>query len=194
MKKLRLLFTEDCNNNCEKCSNKQYNLKELPVCESYKEYDEILITGGEPFLHPEKLSKLVSEIRRENNKKIYIYTSLADIEIIRFLLFVNIDGITLTLHNKEDIKKFINLSKKIRNVRILLKNKSLRLNVFQNLIKEFKSSIEKSLSSELISNPEEYKELYDEYKNWKTKYIKWIDNCPIPENEKFMKYEKINNK
>ena len=47
-KTLRLLLFEDCNRNCKKCCNKQWDLKLLPEVGSFKDWDEIILTGGEP--------------------------------------------------------------------------------------------------------------------------------------------------
>jgi molybdenum cofactor biosynthesis enzyme MoaA len=44
MKKLRLLVTSECNRSCSGCCNKEWDLDKLPVCESYKDYDEIYLT------------------------------------------------------------------------------------------------------------------------------------------------------
>ncbi|MBU1087771.1 MAG: hypothetical protein KKD05_09695, partial [Candidatus Omnitrophica bacterium] len=53
MKKLRLLLFTECNRNCNGCCNNDWDLKSLLNEHLFKEYSEILLTGGEPMLHPE---------------------------------------------------------------------------------------------------------------------------------------------
>ena len=73
-----------------------------------KGYDSIYITGGEPMLYPEQLRKLVVNLKGDNsNIKIYLYTALPYPKD-DFLEILNIiDGCTVTLHNYDDRKKFI---------------------------------------------------------------------------------------
>ena len=68
MRKLRLLFTKDCNRNCPGCCNKDWDLDSLPVCTDFTPYDLVMITGGEPMLYPERLLHLIRRIREENPK------------------------------------------------------------------------------------------------------------------------------
>jgi len=162
MKKLRLLLFEECNRNCFFCCNNDWNLNRLNKPKNYKDYEEILLTGGEPFLHPEIIAKTVEEIRSQNNKaKIYIYTAYVK-NVIDVLAILNIvDGITLTLHEREDVGSFIILNNIIRRYKIT--NKSFRLNVF------------KGISLQGIDTT-----------MWIIKdNIVWIKNCPLPINEEF---------
>lgn len=46
-KKVRLLVTSDCPNNCPKCCNKLYDLNTVPIIDRW-DYEEFNITGGEP--------------------------------------------------------------------------------------------------------------------------------------------------
>ena len=66
MKKLRLLITEKCNRKCEGCCNLDWDLQNLPVCTSFKGYDEILLTGGEPQLEPVLILSTVEKIKQQN--------------------------------------------------------------------------------------------------------------------------------
>lgn len=54
MEKLRLLVTTKCPNKCPMCCNNSWDFSKLPVVEHFN-YKEIMITGGEPLLFPEKL-------------------------------------------------------------------------------------------------------------------------------------------
>lgn len=62
MEKLRLLVTTKCPNKCPMCCNNSWDFSKLPVVEHFN-YKEIMITGGEPLLFPEKLSNLAESIR-----------------------------------------------------------------------------------------------------------------------------------
>lgn len=158
-KKLRLLLFEECNRQCPGCCNRDWNLTDLDVCENYTEYDLIMLTGGEPMLHPELIRQAVSEIRNETDAPIILYTALVKgLEDIIPL----IDGVTVTLHDKNDIEPFLDFATDTE----ILENKLLRLNVFKEV-----GSI-------------------DVLENWTVKdSIEWIKDCPLPKNEVFLRYK-----
>jgi len=157
--KLRLLLFEKCNRNCPGCCNKDWNLKDLPIVESYKKYDEILLTGGEPLLNPVLIGQTVQDIKNQNrNAKIFLYT--AKVDELNDITYVMrwVDGVTITLHDQSDVKPF----KEFNNFIQLLKSYpdlfSLRLNIFKGIDV---SDVDLSL--------------------WKVKKDKeWIKDCPLP--------------
>jgi len=169
MKKLRLLITKKCNRHCEGCCNKDWDLEKLPICKSFKGYDEIILTGGEPMLFPNLIIDMIEKIRIENSlAKIYMYTAF--IFTVRSLEILNLlDGITVTLHTQSDVKKFKWFS---QHLFYSTKNlyKSLRLNIFDG-----------------IKMPKNLNLRYWQVK----KNIKWIKNCPLPKDEIFMRLENI---
>ena len=63
--KLRLLLFEECGRNCPGCCNRDWDLQALPVCQDFTPYQIIMLTGGEPMLHPEIIHSAVTEIRRQ---------------------------------------------------------------------------------------------------------------------------------
>lgn len=161
MKKLRLLFTEECNRSCPGCCNKQFDLSKLPKATSF-DYDEIYITGGEPLLQAEELMKLISHIRSISTAKIIIYTAFPD-PLVFFTILSLVDGITLTLHDEGDITGFYMIETIMSTsfVSFKLYQKSLRLNVFK----------------EVNVTVSEY---------WTVKKdIVWFEDCPLPEDEEF---------
>jgi len=169
MKKLRLLITKKCNRHCEGCCNKDWDLEKLPICKSFKGYDEIILTGGEPMLFPNLVIDIINKIRIENPlAKIYMYTAF--IFTVRSLEILNLlDGITVTLHTQSDVKKFKWFN---NHLFFSTKNfyKSLRLNIFNGI----------KLSKYINLN------------NWQVKKnIKWIKNCPLPKDEVFMRLGEI---
>jgi MoaA/NifB/PqqE/SkfB family radical SAM enzyme len=160
MKKLRLLFTTVCNRSCEGCCNKDWQLDKLPTVQHFN-YEEILITGGEPLLDPSRLKGLIQAIRVVSNANIYIYTALVSHDIYEILGYV--DGVTITLHNQSDVN---NIKPLLSFVKINeIKNKSLRLNIFKGInINDL------------------------DLTGWEVKKdIEWIKECPLPKDEEFMK-------
>ena len=162
MKKLRLLFTSYCPRQCVGCCNKDWDLKNLlPV--THFNYDEILITGGEPLYDFKRILGFLQALRVITKAKIYIYTAYVtnEQEVARILQYC--DGITLTLHDQSDVLYYDILCKYFITRDIDVSNKSLRLNVFRGI----------------KVNP---------YPNWVVKSdIEWVENCPLPKDEEFKK-------
>lgn len=169
MKKLRLLLWSDCDRNCKGCCNKNWNLKALPICRDFTDYKEILLTGGEPLLYPKQLKGIIKVIRNLTTAKIYLYTALIlkERRCNLYEVLNLLDGITLTLHNSDDVRHFKWLLYSIKMYPNDFKNKSLKLNVFKEVGLKYD---ELDLS------------MWDV-----TKDIEWIKNCPLPKDEIFMR-------
>lgn len=173
-KKLRLLVTTRCPNKCPMCCNNQFDFSKLPVVDRWN-YDEIMITGGEPLLFTNALNDLIESIciKALNYNKypnIYVYTSYfkAGISPIKEIIFnPYIAGIVLTLHNKEDIEKFVLLNAALhhKSYSSIVNEKSLRLNLFPDMKALLPKDIDLSL--------------------WQVKDIEWKKDCPVPEGEDF---------
>jgi organic radical activating enzyme len=174
MKKLRLLVTKKCNRACAGCCNKQFDLDNLEVLKSYDDlhqFDQIIITGGEPLLFGNDMLVLVNKIRKYDVRaEIILYTAKIDDFSIIDKLLPNIDGITVTLHEQYDIRNFLGLNAYLFEKMLqhsYYDNKSFRLNVFKG-IKYYASNI------------------------WKVKdNIEWIEDCPLPNDEVFMRLENL---
>jgi organic radical activating enzyme len=135
----------------------------LPNPETFKGYDEIVITGGEPLLVPLRVLNLVQKIRGQTDAKIYMYTAMLDSTFLVLAVLSQLDGITVTLHEQDDVYDFHRLDDSL--TKFDAENKSLRLNVFKGID---------------YGTPKA---------NWVIKdNIDWIKNCPLPENEVLMKY------
>lgn len=119
-KKLRLLVTTKCPNKCPMCCNNSWDFSSLPVVDRWN-YEEIMITGGEPLIH---------------TNKVYVYTSIAAWDRVRTIL-AYADGIVLTPHSQSDIDKFVELNNMMQEVKEtksdFIKGKSLRLNLFADM-------------------------------------------------------------
>jgi hypothetical protein len=158
MKSLRLLVTPDCHKKCPGCCNKDWDLNKLPICDSFKCYDEIILTGGEPMLlGKEHLEGIIHVIQSQNPKaKIILYTTR--VEAIGLPVY----GITLTLHAQSDERYF----KFLKNY-YMPQNKSisLRLNIFKGITIDKRTTRGWVIQDNMV----------------------WIKNCPLPKNEVFMR-------
>lgn len=176
MKKLRLLITKACNKSCEGCCNKDWKLDELPSINldnlhEIAYFDEILITGGEPTIDKIRLLHVLNRLNRASLRpKIYLYTNGFNAPLIASLLALGlIDGVTLTLHDNS-LSSFIELTNLLVDLNVDFDKLSLRLNVFKE-----------ATNFDLISTMITHK--------WKIKRdMVWIENCPLPIDEIFMKY------
>jgi hypothetical protein len=171
MKILRLLLFSACNRDCEGCCNKDWDLKALPAITDFTDYDQILLTGGEPMLSPRRIWEAIGTIRKQNRTaKIYLYTALVRAELFDLLNDSHgLDGVTLTLHEQNDVTPEL-----LAFLFLAPREKSLRLNVFEGVslpsdVKAFGQRVER-----------------DVLDGWKVKLdMIWIKNCPLPENETF---------
>jgi len=165
MKKLRLLVTEKCDRACPGCCNKDWDLGSLPVCSDFSRYDVVMLTGGEPMLDPWRLLRIIGEVREQNpDCPIYVYTARTKNPAALEYVLAFADGLCLTLHDQSDYEPWLSFARRISTVR----DKSLRLNVFDG-----------------VRAPG-----LDTFRNqWKIKTgMKWIKNCPLPDDEVFMRY------
>lgn len=164
-KTLRLLLFEDCNRSCEGCCNKQWDLSKLPVVSDFTPYDEIILTGGEPMLKPEIVFRTIRMIRNQNiSARIILYTAMTDKANTLLFILENLDGLTITLHDEQDILPYIAFRMLIDRYRFN-NAKSLRLNVFSGV------------DARRYAN-----------EDWQIKdNIEWLEDCPLPDNEVFMR-------
>jgi len=158
--KLRLLITDRCNQKCKWCQNKHWDLSALPRETSFGQYDEVMLTGGEPLLVPELLISTAKNIRKTSNAKIYLYTAKIDDwkTVLAVLHFV--DGMSVTPHSQTDVLYFKILNEILRDSRL---GKSLKLNLFT----DYEFVIEDNLDL------------------WRVKQKKWFKVKHIPKNEVF---------
>jgi pyruvate-formate lyase-activating enzyme len=111
MKTARVLITYDCNHNCEYCCNDydivQKSIRVIDDISLLKDYEEVLITGGEPLFRAEYLVGLLNRLREQNSEqKIYMYTAFHHKKFAQ--IYPLIDGVTLTLHkDDQDISELL---------------------------------------------------------------------------------------
>lgn len=158
MKKLRLLLFKECNRNCAGCCNKDWDLDSLPICDDFSGFDFIMLTGGEPMLYPNIIISTVNRIREQTSVPIILYTAMTE-GLDDVMPYLN--GVTLTLHAPADITRFIEFDRNAAN----LEGKMLRLNIFKEAGCVRETAWDWHIKNDMV----------------------WIENCPLPENEVFMR-------
>lgn len=140
----RLIFTENCNRNCPKCCNKNFDFSEYRSWKwnMVENFDMLCITGGEPMLFPNEVIAFIKRFRAlelqlanytlwSEKTKLYLYTAYAQ-DLFKFRrVLALVDGITLTLHEQSDVPAFQKLNYEL-NMRGPY-DKSLRLSVFNEI-------------------------------------------------------------
>jgi organic radical activating enzyme len=135
MRKMRLLLHSDCNRDCPGCCNKQWDPDALPTFKTFNGFDEVILTGGEPILHPDLLFAVILEARKTSDPgtKIYLYTAdVTNKAGVLIWITRHLDGICLTLHEQEDVGAFLKLQRAI-DAEPGLQDKSFRLNIFKGI-------------------------------------------------------------
>ena len=165
MSKLRLVITEKCNKSCEGCCNKQFDISALPVEADFKDYECIMLTGGEPMLDTEYLKRIIAAIKRQTDAPIYVYTSkVDDYEAVNEILDM-VEGLTVTLHEQDDVMPFMVFNTFLH---LYHRKKSMRLNVFKDV---------------------DLPETFDFAGIWQVKdNIEWLNPHVLPEGEVLKRY------
>lgn len=175
--KARIIVTKKCNRNCEGCCNDQdaYSkidqLKDDHVLLSFK---EIMVTGGEPMLIPDKIIQFLHSLReiQKYTGKIYIYTALYNKGLFDAYSWASkyVDRINFTMHNNstdQDVRNLKLLSAAIQK----LPSAAFRLSIDSRLY-------------------ERYDFCNIDFSYWSVvRKMKWQDNCKLPEGEKLFIYE-----
>lgn len=173
-KKIRLITTYKCNRACEGCCNNDWSfepaikIKEENLVEEINRqgFDEILITGGEPTLFNSNLYNLLNNLKSNTNCRIILYTA-QPWQAKDYIQYI--DGITLTLHDNVAVCDFVDVKLSEYYDKKEVEKKSLRLNIFK----------EANINEKIICD------------FWKIKYVEWIEDCPLPENETLYELENL---
>lgn len=171
-KKLRLLVTARCENNCPLCCNNQFNMKfidTITLMEAVANYEEISITGGNPLHSPirNRVKTYIAAMRgyEPAHRAIYIYTNTCDYDVISEVINWPIDGITITPHTKEEFMFF---------------------NQLNSFAKQSKAFADSTISFRLNLMGSYAKYLYDSlWEGFNVKYMTWKKDCPVPQGEDF---------
>jgi len=97
----RLIITKECHRGCRDCATSQpgviHSARPITAVEELAEYEEIIVTGGEPMLDPVRTQRLLAAIRaRFRRVPLYLYTALYHPAI--GVILDMIDGLTYSLH------------------------------------------------------------------------------------------------
>ena len=129
---LRLIMWNDCHRGCRSCPNKALN--DVPVFHgNYRDYSEVILTGGEPLLYPDRLYDTIRDIRTQSAARIYVYTAMSSPVGDVLSTIATADGITLSIYNRHDVISAKRLTDSIPGF-LRSPRRSLRLNVFDNLV------------------------------------------------------------
>jgi organic radical activating enzyme len=94
------------------------------------EYDAVLLTGGEPMLHPNITRYFASALKLFNTaRQVYLYTAMYSSALVPMLDIV--DGITFTAHDTTSKRKLSILQNELQPSRY--RHKSLRLSLARNI-------------------------------------------------------------
>jgi organic radical activating enzyme len=139
VKQARLIITFACPRTCAGCANSYKSLidqaKRIPIdkLDYFKNFDAVMLTGGEPMLSPDRTIKIAKLIHKAApSAKIYLYTALHknDSDLESVLPYV--DGVQFSLHkeaNEQDIADF----QAFQTVASRWKDKSFRLYIDPSL-------------------------------------------------------------
>jgi len=134
------------------------------VVKDFTPYDEIILTGGEPMMRPDAIWSAIVFIKSTNqHAKIILYTAMTTRPYKLRSILKHLDGLTITLHDQEDVISFVRFADMLDKSDF---SKSLRMNVFEGV----------DLSDHKISFAWDLKD-----------HIEWIEDCPLPDNEVFMR-------
>lgn len=167
MKIARVITTWACPRDCDNCCNKDPGIveqaKPCSVADLQAEYDQVILTGGEPMLHPVRILNIIKQLRRQthpNVQKIFLYTAMFTPALHG--LVPRLDGVHFTLHyplRRGDVWGFYR---------------------FQNLAqhagpeKSFRLYIEPRITKPISIIPSAWA---------RVKVKPWLDQYPLPPNE-----------
>jgi hypothetical protein len=181
--KARLVVTMACNRHCYNCCNQEEVFEErqsLKNLDDLLDYDEIMITGGEPMLIADKVLTLIQYLRDKDYKgKVYLYSAYYDKEWLdehfprKFTRILrSIDGFQFTVHNEATDKEITQLKQLCDHYALKEENQrlSLRLSIDARLYERYD-----------FSNID--------FSSWGVvRKLKWLDNCPLPKGEQLFIY------
>ncbi len=124
---IRLILTLDCNLSCSYCCNKLESVYSRFIQKSLEEidfsrYQNICLTGGEPFLNKPLLYEVLEKI--PDQKNVYIYTNglLIDYDdLLKLFIYggLKLTAINIGLHSIGQLKQIDRRIEETFNVRYL---------------------------------------------------------------------------
>lgn len=179
----RVIVTKKCNRKCKGCCNDYLGLVDKVDFDSLFQYDEIIITGGEPMMISERVVEMIHRLKFSGYQgKIWLYTASSR-RLNRYwaveMLIDEVDGITYTLHysSKED-----KLKRDLTDLRRL--DQYLADHAWSREGKSDRLYIDSRIYNQEYVDSLKYK--------WAVvKPLEWKDNgdCPLPEGEELVFYD-----
>jgi len=127
------------------------------------QFSEIILTGGEPMVAVPLIYKTIEDIRGvTDDTPIYLYTANLKEPYIAILILGMIEGMTVTLHDQVDVKYFRRFTALLEEYK---DTKSLRLNIFKGVDITSVDTTGWVIKDDIV----------------------WLDPCPVPEDEVFMR-------
>lgn len=170
--KARLVITTQCNRNCANCCNKEGVFDQArPLEDLHKllEYEEVMITGGEPALVPQKVEHIIDFLQGNAYKgKIYLYSAYFNDPDWFGSILPCIHGFHFTLHNEAgDLE--------VRQLKRLSECGILDYSTASNRL---------AIDSRLY---EKYDFSNIDFSRWDVvRKLKWIVDCPLPDKEELL--------
>lgn len=177
-RKLRLLVTTECPDKCPMCCNDPWDFSSLPVVDRWN-HEEIMITGGEPLIHTDKVAGSIRSVRVISEvytfiPKVYAHTSTAAWNRVR-TISAYADGIVLTPHSLTDVGRFVEPDSMMQEVKEtgsdFIKGKSPGPDPFADMRLLLPEYIGLSL--------------------WNVKEMEWVKDCPVPQGEDFRRIKEL---
>jgi len=178
MRKARVIVTHSCNRSCDGCCNKDIDMNKVKKVDNLNDlidYDEVMITGGEPLLLDQRVKSMASVLRYYSNQRgrivnIYLYTAYCPdwpSPIIKMF-----DGIHYTIHypcNDEDVRMLKKMTEALEDVK--KERFSTRLAIDKRCFEDYDFSNIDFSSWDVIRRME------------------WKKDCPLPEGEELLIYD-----
>jgi pyruvate-formate lyase-activating enzyme len=131
----RFIITKACQRSCPYCSNNYTNIlkKAIPLekIDILRPYKEVLLTGGEPMLYPDRVEMFATALRAQNPEvKLYLYSALYAPELDTLIKLL--DGVHYSLHvpfTDADVEGFI----EVQNMARVWTKKSFRLYIHPDI-------------------------------------------------------------
>ena len=180
-KTARVIVTYRCDRKCENCCNEHIrNVPEVQF-EDLLEYDEIVITGGEPMLIAPRVVEMVHRLQANGfTGNIYLYTAMFKRNHWAHKTLVKeVTGITYTLHFpvlREDVVQAYDLNQYIRDNLDNQNNSRADRLFYDSRCWLFMDEIMKG-----TQNANHWTEV---------RSLRWKDGeCPVPEHEELLFYD-----
>ena len=176
--KARLIFTKKCNRSCEGCCNESLDWSKIKTVSSYeelKDYEEVILTGGEPMLDELMLFGFLYSMN-EMKVPVILQTAFFPMnEVHGTNILHRLKGITYTIHenpSEDDMERV----KRLRDCLVRLRTErgytvSARLNID-------KRAWNKIIITQRSKN--EFSEI---------RKMEWKDDCPIPDGVELLVWE-----